>query len=81
MISNSCGATTGVRMVAKRRTPRTVSGARCLTNRAVDWGSRGLSVTASVGSIFGGKVSWSRTEVLLRDRILKRDAQRETMAR
>jgi hypothetical protein len=80
IILNSCGATTGARMVAKRTVLRAVSGTCCPTGCTGD-SRRGLGVTVSVGSGFGGRVSWSRSRVLLLDPILKRVPQGERVAR
>lgn len=81
MISNLCGAMTGARTVGKRVILRVVSGTCYQTDCVVGSRGRGLGATASVGTGFDGKVSRSRSGVLPRDPILKREPQGETMAR
>ena len=81
MIPLSYGATTGARTVAKEMPLRAVSGTCCPTDCAVDLRRRGLGVTASVDTGFGGKVSWSRSGVILRDPIPRHEPRGEMMAR
>lgn len=72
----------GARMVAKKVVLHSVSGTDCPTIYVADSRRRGLDVTAGIGAGFCGKVSWSGSEVLLlRDSILKREPQAETVAR